>query len=219
MDMTYQQLVEGHDVFRFRGWIEGDEVVAHHRIKGVGEWHLAKGVLVIEDASNDIVCLFEHRGAYISIRTYERIVRESNDRRRMHDDRCPLLHHVKVRKRDLRVTAVDDAFQADAEARLATLENISAYAHLLEDGELEEMRKSVERTDISSYTKKRDRDVRRCIRMIDAMMRMLDDPDASETRELVHKALPFSPTPLRPNCRLTSVRKSYMRRVHRKGSA
>lgn len=219
MDKTYERLVDGQEVFRYRGWDEGDEVVSLHKIRHIGEWSVTEGVLVVEDPANDIVCRFERTGTVIAIDLYERMVRESMGRRRMHDDRCRLRYRVHVRKRDLKIKVLEDSMEEEASSRRSTLESLEDYAYLLEDGEADELRRSLDESELSEHAKERDRTIRRCVRMIEAMNRVLGDSDASETRELVHKMLPFSPAPVRPNCRLTSIRKSYLRRVRRKGSA
>ena len=219
MDITYQQLVKDHEIFRYRSWDEGNDIVSHQSERNIEEWSVSEGILVVEDATNDIVSHFKRTVSVITIDIFERIVRRSKGNRRMHDDRCQLRYRARVSKRELRIDIISDLKEEEANARKDTIANLSTYAYLLDSGEEEELRQSLNESTMTEHVKERSRIIRKCIRMIDAMMRLLDNPEASETREFVHKSLPFSPMPLRPNCRLTSIRKSYLRRVRRKGSA
>lgn len=217
MYRTYREMVQGKDVIRFRGWEEAGTILASTKARTVGEWSLKEGILVIEDADNDWVCHFEDKGNLVHLSVHERVVRESMGRRRMHDDRCRLLYRAKVRKSGLSVTVLEDVFEEECSARRRTLEHLSAYSDLLDDDEMEELRRSLDPKTLPLHQALRDKRIRRCVRMIDAMMSLMGDEGAVEERTLVDKPKPFSPSPLRPACRLFSIRRSYVRHLRKRG--
>lgn len=217
MNRTYRELVEGDDVLRFRGWEEAGTILASEKRRCPGEWSLKHGVLVVEDPDNDWVCRFEDAGNIVHMSIFERVVRESMGRRRMHDDRCRLLYRVKVRKSNLHVTVTEDTFEQECSARKRTLEQLSSYADLLDEDEMRELKQSLDPKTLPLHRALRDKRIRRSVRMIDAMMNLLGDEGAVEERTLADKPKPFSPSPLRPACRLFSIRRSYVRHLRKKG--
>lgn len=218
MNLTYQELVDGEKLLRYRSREEARTAIKNApRINR--PWTVNRGILIIEGEKNDTVIRFAEREASVSLDVYERVVRKTMDGLRMHDDHCRLLFRGCVRKDRLSVRVTEDPHESSQLERKRTLEEFHRYEHLLEEDEVEEFRSAYDPGQLTEHRKRRTALFKSAFKMIDAMNKFISEDMGVEARSLNHKQRRFSPAPLRPSCELYSIRRSFVRWVERKGLA
>lgn len=218
MNVTYQELARDMKIIRYRGFREARSII-RHAPERTNPWSIREGLLVIESDPNDIVIRFESDSGTVRLDVYERVVRKTMDGKRMHDDRCRPLFRGSIRKGNLAIRVTEDNYEKEQLERKRTLSEFHRYEHLLDPDEIEEFRSAYDGPALTEHRKRRTTLFRESFRMIDAMNRYLEEEGAVETRLLVHKRRRFSPVPERPSGELYSIRRSFVRRLERKGQA